>query len=117
MHHDIAQRTVEHTTDEGRTLSWVEQDVWVYPESVSNTNIPRDVLLLVDVGLADGSHDAYYISPAGSLLVVNDGVGAKPRPAYPFQMCRLTGYTYNQIGAMYQDWINRQEVNASCASF
>ena len=95
----------------------VHTGVTVQPQRVTNRNVPKDVLLLADVCMTSGElHDTYYITRDGGLWVVGDWVDHKPRPAYPFQVCRLTGYTYNQIEAMYQDWIAPHAEEESCTA-
>lgn len=69
-----------------------------YPTNTSNRNVPRGSFLIAETSQMSGEiKTTYYANREGELFKVYDWKGSKPSPAYPFQVCRLTGDTINII--------------------
>jgi hypothetical protein len=70
----------------------------LYPQSVANPYVPKDVFLVADVSLTSGEmHFTYYIDKEGYLFMVCDWIGSKPQQSYMFELTRLTGDTEQMI--------------------
>ena len=71
-----------------------------YPTTTANRNVPKDMFLIAETSTAnDEQHTTYYANADGFLWKVCDWVGDKPQRAYMSELYKLTGDTYNMLGA------------------
>lgn len=79
----------------------------LYPQKTDNRNVPEDVFLIAEI--EQGEITTYYIDLEGCCWQVDSWMLDKPRPAFPFQLCRLTGDTWKMIQARYDSWKRQRE--------
>jgi hypothetical protein len=76
-----------------------------YPQNTANNNVPDNVFLIAETSQMSGEIiTTYYIDLRGNIFKVGDWSIDKPQPAYPFEICRLTGDTYKMINFRWNLW-------------
>jgi len=74
-----------------------------YPTSTANRNVPSNVYLLAEVTEGECNY-TYYADAEGYMWKVGDWSIDNPRPAYMFEVCRLTGDTERMIEGRVSSW-------------
>jgi hypothetical protein len=77
----------------------------LYPNEVSNLNVPKDVYLVADLVYTSGeNHDTYYIDRYGNILIVGDWNGDLPSPVSLHRLTEITGDTEQTIKSRYKSY-------------
>ena len=91
----------------------MENKTTLYPRMTTNRNVPKNVFLVAEkVTMSGEIAVTYYIDCDGNIHKVSNWVTNTPQPAYPYELCRITGDTEQTVNNRWKLWL-RHRLNSN----